>query len=122
MTEEEYWNWAASDVGGKCTCAGSFVCPKHKRDNPPAEWSRENLWDAYVALWKDRDAQEHRAAKAERALLEPPADHTEMLSPPLKWGPPDFRDRHLSDEPDDTRLFDPRCPKCVWDWTQKEKP
>ena len=46
--------------------------------------------------------------------------HTEVLSPPLQWGPSDFSDRHLTGEHDEKLKFDPRCPKCVWDWTQKE--
>jgi|SRR5580765_4571904 len=48
--------------------------------------------------------------------------HVEILSPPLHWGPTDFRNRHLSSEDDEKRLFDPRCPRCVEEWAEKESP
>jgi hypothetical protein len=34
------------------------------------DWSKEKIWSAYLALWKDRDEQEHRAARAERRVKE----------------------------------------------------
>lgn len=45
-----------------------------------------------------------------------PEHHTEMLSPPLAWGPEAYRDRHLTSEDGETYLADPRCPRCVWLW------
>lgn len=45
-------------------------------------------------------------------------EHTEILTPSLKWGPEAFRDRHLTTEDDEYLLFDPRCPKCVEEWTE----
>lgn len=50
-----------------------------------------------------------------------PADHTEILSPPLQWGPEAMRNRHHEGEQGEKLKFDPRCPRCVWIWAKTGK-
>lgn len=50
--------------------------------------------------------------------MKEPEQHTEILSPPLQWGPEDMRDHHRSGKHDQKLKFDPRCPRCVWLWAQ----
>ena len=68
---------------------------------------------------------ENNAADPWHEAESPPAEevlcHIAILSPPLEWGPEEFRDRHLSGEQDGKEKWDPRCPKCVQDWARTGK-